>query len=161
MAVGRISGPLLKSNLIRNGVDLAFETDLLYLDVNNQRIGVNNSTPAYEVDVTGTTQTIDLKVLNVAELADITVQGSTISTTQPFLNLATLDTVVSLNKLRIDSIDIEGNAILTNNDDSSAYVNLELRPHGTGTVDVHSDMNVTGNIHATVGWCVWRNVVLS
>ena len=149
MAVGRISGPLLKSNLIRNGVDLAFETDLLYLDVNNQRIGVNNSTPAYEVDVTGTTQTIDLKVLNVAELADITVQGSTISTTQPFLNLATLDTVVSLNKLRIDSIDIEGNAILTNNDDSSAYVNLELRPHGTGTVDVHSDMNVTGNIHAT------------
>jgi hypothetical protein len=149
MAVGRISGPLLKSNLIRNGVDLAFETDLLYLDVNNQRIGVNNSAPEYEVDVTGTTQTIDLRVTNVAELADITVQGSTISTTQPFLNLATLDTVVSLNKLRIDSIDIEGNAISTNNDDSSANVNLELRPHGTGTVDVHSDMNVTGNIHAT------------
>ena len=149
MAVGRISGPLLKSNLIRNGIDLAFETDLLYLDVNNQRIGVNNSAPEYEVDVTGTTQTTDLKVTNVAELADITVQGSTISTTQPFLNLATLDTVVSLNKLRIDSIDIEGNAISTNNDDSSANVNLELRPNGTGTVDVHSDMNVTGNIHAT------------
>ena len=33
MAVGRISGPLLKSNLIRNGIDLAFETNLLYLDV--------------------------------------------------------------------------------------------------------------------------------
>ena len=38
MAVGRISGPLLKANLLRNGVDLAFETDLLYLDVNNNRI---------------------------------------------------------------------------------------------------------------------------
>ena len=149
MAVGRISGPLLKSNLIRNGVDLAFETDLLYLDVNNQRIGVNNSAPEYEADITGTTQTTDLRVTNVAELADITVQGSTISTTQPFLNLATLDTVVSLNKLRIDSIDIEGNVISTNNDDSAANVNLELRPNGTGTVDVHSDMNVTGNIHAT------------
>ena len=149
MAVGRISGPLLKSNLIRNGVDLAFETDLLYLDVNNQRIGVKNSAPEYEVDVTGTTQTTDLKVTNVAELADITVQGSTISTTEPFLNLATLDTVVALNKIRIDSIDIEGNVISTNNEDSSANVNLELRPNGTGTVDIYSDLNVTGNIHAT------------
>ncbi len=51
MAVGRISGPLLKENLIRNGVDLAFETDLLYLDVNNQRIGVKTATPEHEVDV--------------------------------------------------------------------------------------------------------------
>ena len=42
MAVGRISGPLLKENLLRNGIDLAFETNLLYLDVNNQKIGINN-----------------------------------------------------------------------------------------------------------------------
>jgi len=48
MAVGRISGPLLKANLLRNGVDLAFETDLLYLDVNNSRIGVNTAAPAYD-----------------------------------------------------------------------------------------------------------------
>ena len=149
MAVGRISGPLLKSNLIRNGIDLAFETDLLYLDVNNQRIGVKNSAPAYEVDVTGTTQTTDLIVTNEADIADINFLGNTISTTQPYLNLATLDTVVALNKIRIDSIDIEGNTISTNNDDSAADVNLELRPNGTGSVDVHSDMNVTGNIYAT------------
>lgn len=32
--LGRISGPLLANNLLRNGVDLAFETDLLYLKVN-------------------------------------------------------------------------------------------------------------------------------
>ena len=82
-------------------------------------------------------------------LADINFLGNTISTTQPYLNLATLDTVVALNKIRIDSIDIEGNTISTNNDDSAADVNLELRPNGTGSVDVHSDMNVTGNIYAT------------
>ena len=145
MAVGRISGPLLKSNLVRNGVDLAFETDLLYLDVNNQRIGVNNSTPGYEVDVTGTTQTTDLIVTNNADIADVNINGNTISTTQPYLNLATFDTVVSLNKLRIDSIDIEGNAITTN----SSNANLEFRPNGTGNVDIHSDLNVDGNIYAT------------
>lgn len=43
MAVGRISGPLLAKNLLRDGVDLAFETDLLYLDVATGRIGINTS----------------------------------------------------------------------------------------------------------------------
>ena len=33
MAIGRISGQMLKSNLVRDGVDLAFDTDLLYLSV--------------------------------------------------------------------------------------------------------------------------------
>ena len=60
MAVGRISGPLLKSNLVRNGIDLAFETDLLYLDVNNSRLGVKTSSPQYELDVNGTTRTTNI-----------------------------------------------------------------------------------------------------
>jgi len=145
MAVGRISGPLLKSNLIRNGIDLAFETDLLYLDVNNQRIGVKNNAPQYELDVSGTTRTTNLIVTNKADLADVTVEGNTISTTSPYLNLATLDTVVALNKIRIDSIDIEGNAITTNNSNA----NLEFRPNGTGAVNVHSNLNVDGNIYAS------------
>jgi len=145
MAVGRISGPLLKENLIRNGVNLAFETDLLYLDVNNQRIGVKTTTPTHEVDVAGTTKTTNLLVETQANLADVIVSGNTISTTNQYLNLGTLDNVVYQNKARIDSIDIEGNVISTN----SSNANLEFRPNGTGTVDVHSDMNVTGNIHAT------------
>ena len=145
MAVGRISGPLLKANLIRNGIDLSFETDLLYLDVNNQRIGVKNTAPQYELDVSGTTRTTDLIVDNIADIADINISGNTISTSQPYLNLATLDSIVALNKIRIDSIDIEGNAISTN--DTNA--NLEFRPNGTGSVDIHSDLNVDGNIYAT------------
>ena len=60
MAVGRISGPLLKSNLVRNGIDLAFETNLLYLDVNNSRLGVKTSSPQYELDVNGTTRTTNI-----------------------------------------------------------------------------------------------------
>ena len=145
MAVGRISGPLLKSNLLRNGIDLAFETDLLYLDVNNQRVGIKTTTPQYELDVDGTIRTTNLIVDNNVQINSIDITGNTISSTSGTLNLGTLDNVVYQNKARIDSIDIEGNVISTN--DSNA--NLELRPNGTGTVDVHSDMNVTGNIHAT------------
>ena len=144
-AIGRISGPLLKSNLIRNGIDLAFETDLLYLDVNNQRIGVKNAAPQYEVDVTGTTRTTDLRVTNCAYIGDVKICGNTIDTQQAYLNLGTLDNIVYNNKLRIDDIDIEGNVISTNTSNS----NLELRPNGTGTVEVLSNMNVTGSIHAT------------
>ena len=143
MAVGRISGPLLKSNLIRNGIDLAFETDLLYLDVTAQRIGIKTTTPVHELDVNGTTKTTNLIVDDKAVI-DV-VSGSTISTTNQYLNLGTLDNVVYQNKARIDSIDIEGNVITTN--DSNA--NLEFRPNGTGAVNVHSDLNVDGNIHAT------------
>ena len=54
MAIGRISGSVLKSNLTRNGTDLAFETDLLYLDVTNSRIGIGTSSPSTTLDVDGT-----------------------------------------------------------------------------------------------------------
>jgi cytoskeletal protein CcmA (bactofilin family) len=144
-AIGRISGPLLKSNLTRNGIDLAFETDLLYLDVNNQRIGIKNATPQYELDITGTTRTIDIRVTNRADIGDINVLGNTIWSDNQYLNLGTLDNVVYNNKLRVDDIDVEGNVISTNTSNS----NLELRPNGTGTVEVLADMNVSGNIHAT------------
>ena len=142
MAVGRISGPLLKSNLERNGIDLAFETDLLYLDVTGQKVGIKNSAPQHELDVTGTTRTTNLEVTTQADIADITISNSTISTSSSTLNIGTLDTVVSLNRLRVDSIDIENNSIFSNESNS----NIELRPNGTGEVGVYSNLNVYGNI---------------
>jgi len=63
MAIGRISGSVLKSNLTRNGVDLAFETNLLYLDVTNSRVGIGTSEPNTTLHVVGnTTITGDLSV---------------------------------------------------------------------------------------------------
>ncbi|MDA9953319.1 hypothetical protein N9D61_03145 [Planktomarina sp.] len=155
-ALGRISGPLLKSNLIRNGIDLAFETDLLYLDVNNQRIGIKNATPQYELDINGTTRTTNLIVTNRADIGDVNIQNNTIWSDGQYLNLGTLDNVVYQNKLRVNDIDIEGNVISTNTSNS----NLELRPNGTGTVEVLSDMNVTGNIHATGNISADGNITL-
>ncbi len=40
--LGRIGGQVLTDNLLRAGVDLAFETNLLYLDVTNRQIGVRD-----------------------------------------------------------------------------------------------------------------------
>ena len=156
MAVGRISGPLLKSNLIRNGIDLAFETDLLYLDVNNQRIGIKTATPTHELEVVGTTKTSNLITDTRADIAQVTIENNTISTTASQLNLGTLDSVIYQNKARIDSIDIEGNVISTN--DSNA--NIEFRPNGTGVVEVYGNMDVQGNIHATGNITADGNITL-
>ena len=57
MAIGRITGSVLKSNLTRNGVDLAFETNLLYLDVTNSRVGIGTSEPSTTLQINGTTTT--------------------------------------------------------------------------------------------------------
>jgi hypothetical protein len=148
MAIGRISGPLLKADLLREGVNLAFETDLLYLDVVNSRIGINTASPQYELDVNGVIRSTGLQVSTLADIADITVTGSTIETSQPVLTLGTADTVVYQNKLTVDSIDIghiDSNVISTN----GANTNLELNPNGTGTVEIFADTNVYGDIVAT------------
>ena len=66
--VGRISGPLLKANLVREGIDLAFENDLLYLDVLNQRIGIRTDNPSFALSVNGATQTNNLFVQSNTQL---------------------------------------------------------------------------------------------
>jgi len=145
MAIGRISGPLLKANLLREGVNLAFENDLLYLDVNNSRIGINNASPQYDLDVTGTTRAPALEVSTLANIGDVNITGTTISTNQPTLNLGAADNVIYQNKLTVDSLDLENNVISSN--DTNA--NIEFSPNGTGTVEIFADTNVTGNIVAT------------
>lgn len=70
--IGRISGPLLKENLLRDTVNLRVESNLLYFDVNTHaadvtanpsdpslwtgRLGIHTSNPAYQLDVVGTSR---------------------------------------------------------------------------------------------------------
>lgn len=64
MAIGRISGPMLFSNLERQGVDLAFESNLLYLDVTTRRIGIINSSPQYSLDASGNVKLSQIIIQN-------------------------------------------------------------------------------------------------
>jgi len=83
MAIGRISGSMLKANLDRQGVDLSIETDLLYVDVNNDRIGINEAVPTTSLhvdnvtiennEIRSTSSHLDLG----ATPADITIGGGT------------------------------------------------------------------------------------
>ena len=155
MAIGRISGPLLKQNLIRNGIDLAFETNLLYLDVNNNRIGINTATPQYDLDVNGTIRTTNL-VLDKITAGNITIENNDITSSTGTIDLGTADQVVYQNKLVVDSFEINDNTIRTT--DSNA--NVEINPNGTGTIELLANTNVTGNLHATGNISADGNIVL-
>jgi hypothetical protein len=72
-STGKISGPMLSNNLQRQA-NLAFDTNLLYLDVENQRIGINNDIPSKTLSVN--TITSNSIISNVANISNLTFDNS-------------------------------------------------------------------------------------
>lgn len=147
MAVGRIAGPLLKANLLRNGVDLAFETDLLYLDVNNGRVGIKTSLPEYDLDVAGTTRSTNLTATTQANLASFTISTDTIASSSSVINLrpASTNPVVYQGKIQTGDLQLSTNTIST----TAVDQNLNINTLGTGQVVVNADLTVNGDVHVT------------
>ena len=63
MAIARINGPMLSSNLDRQGVNLAIDANLIYADVTYRRVGISNSSPQYTLDVKGNAHLGNLYIL--------------------------------------------------------------------------------------------------
>lgn len=147
MAIGKISGPLLKDNLLRQGIDLAFETDLIYLDVNSRKVGIKTNSPSHDLTVNGTTRTTVLEVLNSAQIGDVVLDNNQIYSTTGTLNLSPTigGQVVYQSKLLIDDIQIEGNQIATVNSNAD----LNFTTSGSGTINLNANTEVLGNLHAT------------
>ena len=147
MAVGRISGPLLKANLVRQGIDLAFETNLLYLDVNNGRVGIKTSSPTHDLTVNGTTRTTNIEATTQADLASFTITSNTIASSNATINITPsgANPVVYQAKVVVDDVNITGSTIST----TGTNTDLSFTTSGTGVVNVNSNMNVNGNLHAT------------
>jgi hypothetical protein len=159
--LGRISGPLLSADLLRNGVDLAFETDLLYLsvfDVDSPSkvvgIGVNTDIPNRPLTVDGTLTTTFLQVPSTLTTPEFFVSTNRIQnlvgnivispdqTTDPKI----VTRSVGATNLRISDGLIEN--ILLNSD-------INLSPNGLGrVVFTTSKVNIQDNLHAT-GTITW------
>ena len=147
MAIGRISGPLLKANLVRDGVDLAFETDLLYLDVTNARIGVNKSSPASDFDVNGTLSSNNLAIDSTLTVSTFTLTGNSITSSNNIINFqaAAGEATVYHSRLLVDDFQLQGNTISTTSDNK----NINIEPNGSGTVEITSDTNVYGDLYVS------------
>lgn len=158
MAIGRISGPLLKENLLRDGVNLAFETDLLYLDVNNARIGVNTSTPTTDLDINGTIRSTNAQITNQLDVADLTFADNKISSSNNFIvfEAAPTESITFLSKIVVDDFEIQNNTIST----ATTNTNLQLQANGTGIIEFLSDTNITGDLSVTGNITMDGNLVI-
>lgn len=154
-SIGRISGPMLTQNLLRNGVDLTFrnaalDDDLLYLDVTNRRIGINANPPNFTLDITGDGKiTGDLLASGTLATFDnirFNSNGSITSTVGP-INIVPVgvDAYVELGRAETPSINIDGNRI------SGAVLNedIVLNASGTGRVVFQRDTAILGNLAVT------------
>jgi len=143
-SLGRISGPLLKSNLERNGINLAFETNLLYIDVVNGRIGIRKDNPLYELEVNDTVRTFDLIVTEQATLDNLLLrQPNTISTLTGPIEIG----AASNNPIFLHDI-LETSDLRFNNNTLASFSNadINLEPNGSGTVELLKTTRVTGDV---------------
>jgi hypothetical protein len=176
-ALGRISGPLLADNLLRNGVDLAFETQLLYIDVKNKRIGVKYGSPTVELFINNTTNTTNLRVPYVSAIGDFVIstnqiqhstgsitiqpnQSSNPTVTTPGLSTANLylygNTISSLyisTNVSTALITQDGHIFVANDGTSVLYTNVPELVVGASninfTAQAAGDINLTGNTTVT------------
>jgi hypothetical protein len=142
--LGRISGPLLESNLLRDGIPLAFETDLLYFDVTNNRLGVNKIPSSYDLDIDGLTRTNNIIVDNAATIDNVIISApSTFTTSVGPINIVPTQPNALITYGRMTSTNLYFN---DNTIGSFLNSNVELRPNASGTTEFYSNTNITGDL---------------
>lgn len=144
--LGRIGGQVLTDNLLRAGVDLAFETDLLYIDVNNRQIGIRDSTPVYTLDVNNNIYTNDLTAVTQIAPGNLRINSLETVTT----SVGGIDVYINgggqifHDRLTTANLILDGNLISSVNNS-----NIVFDPNGSGTVQLLSTTNITGNLSVT------------
>jgi len=165
MAIGRISGSVLKSNLTRNGTDLAFETNLLYLDVTNSRVGIGTSEPTTALQVNGTITASGLSGLTSLAVDGVTLTDNTVKSNASNANLeldANGSGKVSISGLLFPTsdgsadqflkTDGSGNlsfATVSTNSVSQGDSNVTVTDSGTGAITVAADGGTIITMNAT------------
>jgi hypothetical protein len=149
--LGRISGPLLADNLLRNGNDLAFETSLLYLNVSNGYIGVNNNTPSRAFDIAGTTYAPTVIVDTEADLSQLIFTTNQVQNLFDVINIQPLQSGspnIVVPGLSTDKLTLKTNTIT----DYVSGDNLNISPTGQvviGTNVANNNVLISGGLHST------------
>jgi hypothetical protein len=148
-ALGRISGKLLSEDLLRQGVDLTFrngsaDPDILYLDVNNMRVGINANPPVYDLDIGTDLKTTNLQATSQAAIDNVIFTApKTITTSVGALHIRPygIDPVMFHDKLTTSALEFNDNYV-----GSFTNQNIILDPNGSGTVQIFANTNITGNL---------------
>lgn len=151
--LGRVSGPLLSNNLVRYGIDLAFQntdvsTPVLQLDVTNNRIGINNSSPTRDLFVNSYAQTTNLIVDTSSVFQNFTFLTNSISHVSDKIYISpnqSSNPQVVVPGLTAGNLNVDNNTItnLLNNAD------INLTPVTGGKLNVTGSVLVNGGLHST------------
>lgn len=167
--LGRISGPLLTDNLVRDGINLSFrneslDPDLLFLEVTDMRVGINTDSPAYALDINADVHTIDAIITNRATFDNVIFQAaSTVTSVTGPINIVPTgpDPVAIFDRLGTADLSLnpliyfDGNTIQSYNN-----TNIAFNPNGTGTIELQTNTTIVGNNPAEPALRVVGNIEL-
>jgi hypothetical protein len=172
VALGRIGGPLLSSNLVRSGAfadpadsNLAFENDLLYIDVVNGRIGIKTTGPTENLNILGSFHADTMHVSGTAvEAANLTFSGNSVQnfTDSIYIQPDQLSNpTIVVNRIATDSLDISDKLIqnTVNNGNINLGTNGGEVVFNTSNVDIIGHGGSPGSLHAT-GDITWDGTII-
>ena len=109
--LGKVAGSMLKDNLLRLGVDLQVDTDLMYFDMTNRRVGINTTLPGNTFVANGNTTLSNIYITNGnitalnGNLYLKSLTGNISANSQRITDLATpISSTDAVNKNYVDSI---------------------------------------------------------
>ena len=151
--LGRISGPLLSEDLRRNGVNLAFDTDKLYLNVTNKYVGFGTNTPTRTLTVPGNSRFLrtnpalsDLIVTTQADIGNLTFNDT--DKIQNFTNNnITISPAAGDQLITFNGLGSTGYFAFLNNS-LTGTTDTEINISPTGKTIVNSSMYIDGGLHA-------------
>jgi hypothetical protein len=131
MSISFVAGSMLNSDLVRT-TDLAFNGDLIYLDVNGNAVGINTSTPATTLEVAGNVTVGNILIPNVGNVSIGNVNINNLADPVANSDAATKSYVlgqISGNVTSIGNLQVIDTTITA----ITANANISIDPTGTGT----------------------------
>jgi hypothetical protein len=141
MAINKISGNILADNLLR-GSNLAFQNDLLYIDVANDRVGILTATLSDEFTVNGVANVSNVRVTSATANGIFYANANLLALTDGNFTWDGTTLAVTGN--------IDGNNVTVVNEISANNVSANTANIGTlniGNVDISGNLTV-GNLTA-------------
>ena len=141
---------MLEHNLVRQGENLAFETDLLYLDVNNNRLGIGSDTPFRTLLINQDLITTNLIVDSQTTIGSLEFDNNTISNPsgEILLSATGVGANIYAREIQLDGLSISNNIIssLRSNEDIDIFVPASKEVRFNGDVEINGSLHATGNV---------------
>lgn len=144
MAINRISGNILQDNLQR-GANLSFQGNLVYIDIQNNRVGVKTSAPQDDFNVVGTANATNVRITSATANSIFYASATKLAVTSSNLqfNGATLTLVGTAN---IANVNVSGD-ISTAGNIAAGNVNTTGQVVAVGNIS-GSNVSATGTVAA-------------